>query len=180
MRHTLLVLVENRPGELARVVGLFSARGFNIESLTVAETMDPEVSRITLVTRGDDAEIGHITRLLDNQVRVISAVDMQKIEHVEREMALINISAGMGSERQEALDLVNVFRAKVVDISRDGLIIEATGDWSKISALIELLRPLGIREIARTGTLAIARLRTKGGANEAGIDAGIDASAAMV
>ncbi|HEY6332196.1 MAG TPA: acetolactate synthase small subunit [Blastocatellia bacterium] len=173
MKHTLLVLVENRPGELARVVGLFSARGFNIESLTVAETMDPEVSRITLVTRGDDAEIGHITRLLSNQVRIISAVDMQKIEHVEREMALINVKASMGPERQEALDLVSVFRAKVVDISRDGLIIEATGDWSKVSALIELLRPLGIREIARTGTLAIARLRNQGAGEEQSMDAAL-------
>jgi acetolactate synthase-1/3 small subunit len=171
MKHTLLILVENLPGELARVVGLFGARGFNIESLTVAETLDPEVSRITLVTKGDDNEIGHITRLLANQVRIISAVDMQKVQHVEREMALINVKAEMGPDRQEALNLVNVFRAKVVDISRDGLIIEATGDWSKVSALIELLRPLGIREIARTGTLAIARLSTQTEALGAEFDA---------
>ncbi len=158
MRHTLSILVENRFGELSRIVGLFSARGYNIESLTVAETLDPSVSRMTLVTTGDDQTIEKIVRQLDKQVRVLKVVDMASFRHIEREMALINVKAEAGPARQEVLSLVGVFRAKVVDVSNDGVIIEATGDWSKVSALIELLTPLGIREIVRTGTVAIARL----------------------
>jgi len=151
-------MVENKFGELSRIVGLFSARGYNIESLTVAETLDPKISRMTLVTTGNDETIKQITRQLDKQVRVLEAVDMTGFAHIEREMALINVKAGAGVERQEVLSLVNIFRAKVVDVSSDGIIVEATGDWAKVSALIELLKPMGIREIVRTGTVAIARL----------------------
>lgn len=158
MRHTLSILVENRFGELSRIVGLFSARGYNIESLTVAETLDPRISRMTLVTTGNDETIRQITRQLDKQVRVLEAVDMTGFSHIEREMALINVKAEAGPARQEVLSLAGIFRAKVVDVSSDGLIIETTGDWSKVSALIELLKPLGIREIVRTGAVAIARL----------------------
>jgi acetolactate synthase-1/3 small subunit len=158
MRHTLSIMVENRFGELSRIVGLFSARGYNIESLTVAETLDPKVSRMTLVTTGNDETIEQITRQLDKQVRVLEATDMTGFAHIEREMALINVKAEAGVARQEVLSLVNIFRAKVVDVSNDGIIVEATGDWAKVSALIELLKPLGIREIVRTGTVAIARL----------------------
>jgi acetolactate synthase I/III small subunit len=158
MRHTLSIMVENRFGELSRIVGLFSARGYNIESLTVAETLDPKVSRMTLVTTGNDETIKQITRQLDKQVRVLEATDMTGFAHIEREMALINVKAEAGVARQEVLSLVNIFRAKVVDVSNDGIIVEATGDWAKVSALIELLKPLGIREIVRTGTVAIARL----------------------
>jgi acetolactate synthase-1/3 small subunit len=158
MRHTLSILIENRFGELARVVGLFSARGYNIESLTVAETLDPTVSRMTLVTTGNDDVIEQITKQVDKQVRVLDVKDMTRMKHIEREMVLINVKAKAGTERQEVLNLISVFRAKVVDISHDGLIVEATGDWDKVSTLIELLKPLGIREIVRTGTVAIARL----------------------
>ena len=158
MRHTLSIMVENKFGELSRIVGLFSARGYNIESLTVAETLDPKVSRMTLVTTGNDETIKQITRQLDKQVRVLEAVDMTGFAHIEREMALINVKAEAGVERQEVLSLVNIFRAKVVDVSSDGIIVEATGDWAKVSALIELLKPLGVREIVRTGAVAIARL----------------------
>ena len=158
MRHTLSIMVENRFGELSRIVGLFSARGYNIESLTVAETLDPKISRMTLVTTGNDETIKQITRQLEKQVRVLEATDMTGFAHIEREMALINVKAEAGVERQEVLSLVNIFRAKVVDVSNDGIIVEATGDWTKVSALIELLKPLGIREIVRTGTVAIARL----------------------
>jgi acetolactate synthase-1/3 small subunit len=156
-------LVENRFGELSRVVGLFSARGYNIDSLSVAETLDPKISRMTLVTSGNDATIEQITRQLDKQIRVVEAVDMTGFKHIEREMALINVKAEAGPARQEVLSLVGIFRAKVVDVSADGIIVEATGDWSKVSALIELLKPLGIREIVRTGTVAIARLSEKDG-----------------
>ena len=166
MRHTLSILVENRFGELSRIVGLFSARGYNIESLSVAETLDPNVSRMTLVTRGDDKTIEQITRQLDKQVRVLKAVDMTGFKHIEREMALINITAQAGAARQEVLSLVSIFRAKVVDVSDEGIIVEATGDWSKVSALIDLLKPFGISEIVRTGTVAIARLSERSMNNE--------------
>jgi acetolactate synthase-1/3 small subunit len=158
MRHTLSILVENKFGELARVVGLFSARGFNIESLCVAETLDSKVSRITLVTSGNDRTIEQIIQLLDRQVRVLEVQDMNAVGHIEREMVLVKVRATAGPARQEVLSLVNVFRAKVVDISEDGLVVEATGNWSKVSALIDLLKPIGVREIVRTGTVAITRL----------------------
>jgi acetolactate synthase-1/3 small subunit len=158
MRHTLSVLVENRFGELSRIVGLFSARGYNIESLCVAETLDPEISRVTLVTSGDDRTIEQITKQLNKQVRVRSVVDLTGLRHVERELVLINVGASDGPARQEVLGLVKVFRAEVVDVSDDGMLIEVTGDWSKVSALIDLLRPLGIRGIVRTGPVAIASL----------------------
>jgi acetolactate synthase-1/3 small subunit len=158
MKHTLSILVENRFGELSRIVGLFSARGYNIESLTVAETMNPAVSRITLVTNSDAQIIEQITRQVEKQVRVLNVTNMTGFKHIQREMALINVKAEAGSARQEVLSLVNIFRAKVVDVSNDGVIVEATGDWSKISALIDLLKPIGIREIVRTGAVAIGRL----------------------
>ena len=158
MRHTLSILVENRHGELSRIVGLFSARGFNIESLTVAETIDPTISRMTLVTRGNDQIIEQIFKQLNKLVRVLKVQDMTEFKHIEREMVLINIKAESGLPRQEVLSLVDIFRAKVVDVSEDGIIIEATGDWNKVSAFIRLLKPTGIREIVRTGTVAIARL----------------------
>jgi acetolactate synthase-1/3 small subunit len=158
VKHTLSILVENRFGELSRIVGLFSARGYNIESLTVAETMNLGVSRITLVTSGDDETVDKITSQVEKQVRVLNVTNMTGFKHIQREMALINVKADAGASRQEALSLVNIFRAKVVDVSNDGIIIEATGDWSKVSALIELLRPIGIREIVRTGAVAIGRL----------------------
>lgn len=158
MRHTLSILVENRFGELSRIVGLFSARGFNIESLTVAETLDPSISRVTLVTRGNDQIVEQIIKQLDKQVRVLDVQDLTAFKHIEREMVLINVKAGAGLKRQEVLSLVDIFRAKVVDVSDDGLIVEATGDWNKVSALIRLLKPIGISEIVRTGTVAITRL----------------------
>jgi acetolactate synthase-1/3 small subunit len=163
MRHTLSILLENRFGELSRIVGLFSARGYNIESLTVAETLDPKLSRITLVTSGDDSVIERITRQLEKQVRVLDVVDLTATSHIEREMVLINVKAEAGPARQEVLSLVGIFRAKVVDVSEEGLIVEATGDWNKVRALIKLLKPLGILDIVRTGTVAISRLPEQNG-----------------
>ena len=157
MRHTLSILVENRFGELSRIVGLFSARGYNIESLCVAETLDPRVSRVTLVTTGNDKTIEQITRQLDKQVRVREVVDMNGLRHVERELVLVNVSAAAGPARQEALSLVDVFRAKVVDVSRKSYVVEVTGAEEKINALIELLKPIGITEIVRTGKVAMFR-----------------------
>jgi acetolactate synthase-1/3 small subunit len=158
MRHTLAILVENRSGELARIVGLFCARGYNIESLTVAETLDSHVSRITLVTTGDDEIVEQIIKQLEKQIRVLSVVDLTVLDHVEREMVLIHVKAESGPNRREVLNLVNVFRAKVMDISETGLTIEATGNRSKVNALVRLLNGFGIQEMVRAGTVAIARL----------------------
>jgi acetolactate synthase-1/3 small subunit len=158
MRHTLAIVVENRFGELARIVDLFGARGYNIESLTVAPTLEPQVSRVTLVTSGDDETIEQIIKQLDKQIRVLSVTDLTVMEHVEREMVLIHVSAEAGPRRQEVLNLIGVFRAKVIDISEDALTIEATGNRAKINALLRLLGGFGIQEMVRAGTVAIGRL----------------------
>ncbi|MBI1814137.1 MAG: acetolactate synthase small subunit [Deltaproteobacteria bacterium] len=156
MRHTISVLVENEFGVLARVAGLFSGRGFNIESLTVAETLDPTVSRITLVTHGDDQVLEQITKQLNKLISVIKVIDFLDTRHVERELALIKITA-TETTRAEVMNIVDIFRAKVIDVSAQSYIIELTGDEDKIRAIVDLLRPLGIVEIARTGKVAMHR-----------------------
>jgi acetolactate synthase I/III small subunit len=158
MRHTLAIVVENRFGELARIVGLFGARGYNIESLTVAPTLEREISHVTLVTSGDDEAIEQIIKQLDKQIRVLSVTDLTVMDHVEREMALIHVSAEAGPRRQEVLNLVHVFRAKVIDISEVAMTIEATGNRAKVNALLRLLGGFGIQEMVRAGTVAIERL----------------------
>jgi acetolactate synthase-1/3 small subunit len=158
MRHTLSILVENHYGELARVVGLFGARGMNIESLTVAETVDPTVSRITLVATDDDRAVAQIVAQLGRQVRVLGVEDLAGVDHVERELVLVAVRAEARATRQEVLSLVDVFRARVVDMNEDGLVVEATGTRSKVAALLELLKPFGIIDVARTGPVALARL----------------------
>src|SRR5512139_3173460 len=156
MRHTISVLVENEFGVLARVAGLFSGRGFNIESLTVAETLDPTVSRITLVTRGDDQVIEQITKQLNKLISIIKVIDFTSTNHVERELALIKVTADEKT-RAETMHIVDIFRGKVIDVSPKSYLIEVTGDENKIAAILELLRPLGIKEIARTGKVAMHR-----------------------
>jgi len=156
MRHTISVLVSNEFGVLARVAGLFSGRGFNIESLTVAETLDPTVSRITLVTRGDDKVLEQITKQLNKLISVIKVTDFLDSKHVERELALIKVTANEQT-RAEVMNIVDIFRAKVIDVGSHSYIVELTGDEEKINAIIELLRPLGIKEIARTGKVAMHR-----------------------
>ena len=160
MRHTLSIVVADQPGELSRIVGLFSARGFNIETLSVGQTTDPEWSRVTIVTRGDDRTIEQIVKHCSRLARVREVLDVTMQPHIEREMALIDVAATPGVMRQEVLSLVTVFRAKVVDISQTGMIIEASGNKEKVEALIELLRPMSIRDITRTGCIAIGRLST--------------------
>ena len=155
-KHTISVLVDNEPGVLSRVTGIFSGRGFNIESLCVAETMDPLVSRITLVTRGNDQIIEQITKQLNKLVNVIKVMDFTDTEFVEREMALIKVRAE-AQTRAEILRIVDIFRCKVVDVSPQFYTIEVTGNESKIKAILDLLTHLGIKEIARTGTIAMAR-----------------------
>jgi acetolactate synthase-1/3 small subunit len=156
MRHTISVLVENEFGVLARVAGMFSGRGFNIESLAVAETIDPTVSRITLVTRGDDQVLEQIEKQLNKLVSVIKVIDFADSPHVEREMALVKVNADEKT-RAEVMNIVDIFRGKVIDVGPRSYIVELTGDEEKIQAVLELLAPLGIREIVRTGRIAMHR-----------------------
>jgi acetolactate synthase-1/3 small subunit len=155
-KHTISLLVDNEPGVLARVSGLFSGRGFNIESLCVAETLDPSVSRITLVTRGDDAVAEQISKQLNKLINVIKVTDLTATECVEREMALIKVSA-KADFRAEILRIVDIFRCKVVDVSPTHYTIEVTGTAEKLAAIVSLLKPMGIKEIARTGAIALPR-----------------------
>ncbi len=156
MRHTISVLVENQFGVLARVAGLFSGRGFNIESLTVAETLDPQVSRLTLVTRGDDQVLAQVTQQLNKLINVIKVIDFIHTSHVTRELALIKVTANR-ENRTELSQIIDIFRGRIIDVSPESFLVEVTGDQEKIAAMIELLVPLGIQEIARTGTVAVHR-----------------------
>lgn len=156
MRHTISVLVTNEFGVLSRISGLFSGRGFNIESLSVAETLDSGISRMTIVTRGDDKVIEQINKQLNKLINVIKVHDFTGEEHIERELALIKVSSNQ-EIRAEILSIADIFRAKVVDVSPRSYTIEITGDEEKISAITELLRPFGIKEIVRTGRIAMAR-----------------------
>jgi acetolactate synthase-1/3 small subunit len=158
MNHTLSIVVADQPGELSRIVGLFSARGFNIETISVGATLDPRWARVTIVTRGDDRTIEQIVKQCERLARVREVQDVTTRPHIEREMALITVNAAPGLERQEILGLVKVFRAKVVDISHTQMIVEASGNKEKVESFIKLLRPLGIHEITRTGRIAIGRL----------------------
>src|SRR4026209_2412259 len=158
MRHTLSIIVADEPGELSRIVGLFSARGVNIETISVGESLDPRWSRVTIVTRGDERTIQPIVKQCERLARGRGVQDVTTRPHIEREMALITVSAKAGDERQEVLSLVSVFRAKVVDISHTQLIVEASGNKEKVDTFIELLRPIGITDITRTGHIAINRL----------------------
>ena len=155
-KHTIAVLVENKFGVLSRVAGLFSARGYNIESLSVGETLDPTVSRMTLVVRGDDFIIEQVIKQLHKLIDVIKVTDLTEETHVERELVLVRVNAEP-ADRAEILRTADIFRAKVVDVTPVAFAIEATGDEEKIEALIELLRPFGIQELVRTGKVAIAR-----------------------
>ena len=155
-KHTISLLVDNEPGVLSRVAGLFSGRGFNIESLCVAETMDSQVSRITLVTRGDDAVAEQIKKQLNKLINIVKLYDLTRIERVEREMALVKVKA-KAEHRAEILRIVDIFRCKVVDVSPTHYTIEVTGTADKLSAILSLLKPMGIQEIARTGAIALAR-----------------------
>ncbi|RLB04219.1 MAG: acetolactate synthase small subunit [Deltaproteobacteria bacterium] len=156
MRHTINVLVENEFGVLARIAGLFSGRGFNIESLSVAETLDPTVSAMTIVTQGDDQVLEQITKQLNKLVCVIKVMDLEGKEYVEREMVLVKVAA-KAKTRAEILRITDIFRGKVVDVSPKSYTIEVTGDEDKIRAFLELLRPMGIKEMARTGRVALVR-----------------------
>lgn len=156
MEHIISALVENKFGVLARVAGLFSARGYNIESLSVAPTIDPTTSMITVVTQGDDRVIEQIMKQLNKVIEVLKVVDLTEVDYVERETALIKINT-KPEHRDEAIRICDIFRAKIVDSTPQTYTIEITGDAEKIQAIINLLRPLGIKELVRTGRVAITR-----------------------
>jgi acetolactate synthase-1/3 small subunit len=155
-RHILTLLVDNEPGVLSRVVGLFSGRGFNIESLCVAPTMDAAVSRITVTTKANPPVIEQIEKQLNKLINVIKVRDLSIEAAVKREMAMIRVKAN-AQTRAEVLRIVDIFRCKVVDVGAEQYTLEVTGDQGKIDALLRLLKPIGIKEIARTGTLAMYR-----------------------
>lgn len=155
-RHILSLLVDNQPGVLARVAGLFSGRGFNIESLCVAETLDSQVSRITLTTTGDMSILEQIKKQLNKMISVIKVVDFAGTPFVQRELALIKVRA-KPEQRAEILRIADIFRSKVVDVSSDYYVVEVTGDGDKLEAILTLLKPMGIKEVARTGEIALAR-----------------------
>lgn len=156
MRHVLSVLVENEPGVLSRVAGLFSGRGFNIDTLNVGPTLEKGVSLMTISTHGDEQIIEQIIKQLRKVITVIKVVDLSDAKAVEREMVLIKLNAS-DSNRAEILRIVDIFRCKVVDVSTDELTLEVTGDQGKINALVNLLQRFGIKEFARTGTVAMRR-----------------------
>ncbi len=146
MRHTISVLVENEFGVLARVAGLFSGRGFNIESLCVAETLDPEVSAMTIVTTGSDAILEQILKQLNKLVNVIKVTDFQGVEYVSREMVLVKVNASEKT-REEVLRMVEIFRGRIVDVSTRSYVVEITGNEEKVKAFLALVRPLGVKEL---------------------------------
>ncbi len=156
MKHIISVLVENESGVLSRVAGLFSARGFNIESLTVAPVGDGDTSRITLVTNGDDEIIEQINKQLNKLIPVIRVQDLAEGAHVDRELMLVKVDAKR-DVRAEVLRIADIFRSRVVDATPNSFIIEVTGRSNKLDACLSLLEPLGITEVVRTGKVAMAR-----------------------
>ena len=156
MRHTISVIVQNAPGVLSHVAGLFSSRGFNIDSLAVGETENPDFSRMTIVARGDDATLEQIRKQLGKLINVVKIHDFSSVDYVERELALLKLHAPP-AKKPELIMLGEAFQAKVVDITRQELMFEVTGPEAKIAACIDTLRPYGIKEVVRTGRIAMAR-----------------------
>jgi len=164
VKHTISVLVENEFGVLSRISGLFSGRGFNIESLCVAETLDPTISTMTIVTTGDDMILEQILKQLNKLINVIKVIDFRDTDYVSREMVLVKVNADEKT-RAEILRMVEIFRGKIIDVSPRTYTIMITGDEEKLKAFLALVRPLGIKDLVRTGPVAMARgdktLKTK-------------------
>ncbi|GHE22594.1 MULTISPECIES: acetolactate synthase small subunit [Halomonas] len=156
MRHIISILMENEPGALSRVVGLFSQRNFNIETLNVAPTEDPSLSRLTVTTVGDDRVIEQITKHLNKLIDVVKLVDLTEGNHIERELMLIKVKA-LGAARDEVKRTVDIFRAQIVDVSPSLYTVQITGDAGKLDAFLQAMAPVGILEVARTGVSGIAR-----------------------
>ncbi len=157
MKHTLSILVENKPGVLTRIAGLFARRGYNIDSLAVGKTDDPDVSRMTIVVAGDEVVIEQVCKQLNKLVDVIKITDITDQEYVSREMIFIRVSCSDYTARAEIMQYVDIFRARVVDIGKDTMIIEVTGDEGKINAIESALRRFGIKDYVRTGIIAMVR-----------------------
>jgi len=157
MRHTISILLENEPGALSRVSGLFSARGYNIESLTVAPTEDPSMSRMTLVTRGPDEVIEQITKQLNKLVDVIKLLDLSEGAHIERELMMVKISVPTPNQREEIKRLVDIFRGQIIDVNDTNYTIEMTGPGDKLDAFLKAIDTDMIIEVVRSGVLGIAR-----------------------
>ncbi len=158
MRHTISLQLEDRFGDLQRIIGLFSAKCLEIESLSVSPTLDANISCATIVTRGEERAIEQLVKLLNRQVRVLNAADVTKRDCLERETAFIRVKAEDDSEKQKVLNLASLFNARVADASNERFIIEATGDHHTVRGLINSLKPFGVEEVVRTGTVAIERL----------------------
>ncbi len=156
MRHTLSVVVENKPGVLTRVASLFARRGFNIDSLAVGETEDPTLSRMTIVVSADERALEQVTKQLYKLINVLKVQDLDPREMIDRELVLFKVNAP-ADRRAEIIEIANVFRAKIVDVGRASLTVEATGTSEKLAAMENLLRAYGIKELARTGKIALAR-----------------------
>ena len=154
--HTLSVLVENKPGILARVAGLFARRGFNIDSLAVGETEHPEVSRMTIVVNAEDSPLEQVTKQLNKLVHVLKIVELDSTASVQRELLLVKVRADPGV-RSQVLEIVDLFRARAVDVTPEAVTIEATGTADKLSALLKNLEPFGIREMVQSGMVAVGR-----------------------
>lgn len=156
MRHIISVLVENKFGTLSRISGLFSGRGYNIESLSVGETLEEGLSIMTIVTKGDDAVIEQIIKQLRKLINVVKVRDVVAVDHIEREMLLVKVHAN-GRTRPEVFNIVNTFRGKTIDLNAESLVIEITGTKDKNTAFLKVMEPYGIIEVVRTGSVAIAR-----------------------
>ena len=156
MRHAISALVENKFGVLARISTLFAARGFNIDSLAVGETEDPAVSRMTIIVQGDDKILEQVEKQLNKLVDIIKVSDFKEAKHIERDLALIKVKTDK-TNRSEVMQIVDIFRAKIIDVSHDSVIIEITGDEDKIQALLSMLKPFGVKEMCRTGIIAMGR-----------------------
>jgi len=156
MRHTISVLVENKFGALTRIAGLFSGRGYNIDTLNVAPTQDPSASRMTIVTRGDDATLEQIVKQLNKLVDVLKVIDFRAGEYVDRELALVKVAVDSKS-RAEVMQITDIFRAKIVDVQPKSVTIEITGSEDKVEKFIDLMRTFGIVDLTRTGKVAMPR-----------------------
>ena len=156
MRHTISVLMENTFGVLTRVAGMFSGRGYNIDSLNVAPTHDPEVSRMTIVTRGDDAAVEQIVRQLNKLVNVLDVTDFRDYEYIDRELVLVKVKVD-GKRRSEVMQITDIFRTKIVDVQPKSMTIEVTGNETKVTKFIELMENFGVLELTRTGKVALSR-----------------------
>jgi acetolactate synthase-1/3 small subunit len=160
MRHVLSALVQNVPGVLAHISGMLASRGYNIDSLAVGETEDPQLSRMTFVVVGDDRVLEQVRKQLEKIVTVVKVVDVSSQEHVERDLMLLKVTAPAGGKRSEIRELTDIFRGRIVDVGQGEVMIEISGQERKIESFVDLMRPYGIKELVRTGRIAMVRSRS--------------------